>query len=221
MNTSLNITIELHKLFNNLSRYTYPFEENLFNIPSNGIYLKFEKGEEVEGLKRIVRIGTDTGNNQLHSRLFQHFENKNQRRSIFRKNIGRCFLSKENSTYLKYWDLDITSKADKEKNLKYINLDFEQTIEQKISSYIQEKFSFCAFKLNNKADRLFWESKIIATLAQSEIRPSSNWLGNYSPKTKIRQSGLWQVQGLQKPRMTLYELEKLKSIIFNQTGHNI
>ena len=90
MSNNLKISLELHKLLNNLTRYSYPFEENLISIPSNGIYIKFEKGEKIEGLDRIVRIGTHTGNNQLHSRLFQHFENENQRRSIFRKNIGRC-----------------------------------------------------------------------------------------------------------------------------------
>ena len=130
-------------------------------------------------MDRIVRIGTDTGNNQLHSRLFQHFENKNQRRSIFRKNIGRCFLNKDNNPYLKYWELDITSKADKEKNLKYLDFDFENKLEQRISNYIQDNFSFSVFQLDNKEDRLFWESKIVATIAQSGISPTSNWLGNY------------------------------------------
>lgn len=206
---------ELHKIFNDLERFTYPFENRLNEIPNNGIYVKFEKGEKHNQLDRIVRIGTDTGNNQLHSRLFQHFENENQRRSIFRKNIGRCFLNKENNPYLKYWELNITSKADKEKNLKYIDLDFENTIEQKISSYIQRNFSFCIFRVDNKEDRLFWETKIIATIAQSGIRPTSKWLGNNSPKSKIKQYGLWQIQGLMKPPLTLIEFEELKKIIIN------
>ena len=180
-----------------------------------GIYINFEEGEKIEGEDRIVRIGTDTGNNQLHSRLFQHFENENQRRSIFRKNIGRCFLNKENNTYLKYWELPLTSKAEKEKNLKYIDFDFEQKIEQRISSFIQDNFSFCVFQVDNKEDRLFWESKIIATIAQSGIRPTSNWLGNYSPKSKIKQYGLWQIQQLMNPPLTLNEFEKLKDIIIN------
>jgi len=218
MDSNLKMALELHKLFDNLSRFSYPFEKDLFKIPSNGIYIKFEEGEKIEGMDRIVRIGTDTGNNQLHSRLFQHFENKNQRRSIFRKNIGRCFLNKENNKYLEYWELDITSKVDKEKNLKYIDFDFEQLIEQKISNYIQDNFSFCVFQVDNKEDRLFWESKIIATIAQSGIQPTPNWLGNYSPKSKIKQYGLWQIQQLMNPPLTLNEFEKLKNIIVN-TSH--
>jgi hypothetical protein len=218
MDSNFKIALELHKLFNNLTRFSYPFEKELVKIPSNGIYIKFEVGEIIEGMNRIVRIGTDTGNNQLHSRLFQHFENKNQRRSIFRKNIGRCFLHKENNAYLKCWELDITSKADKEKNLKYIDFDFEQLIEQKISDYIQNNFSFCVFQVDDKEDRLFWESKIIATIAQSGIRSTSNWLGKYSPKSKIKEYGLWQVQQLMNPPLTLNELETLKNIV-NNTSH--
>ena len=218
MENNLKIAIELHKLFYNLSRFSYPFEKDLVNIAANGIYIKFEEGETIEGMDRIVRIGTDTGNNQLHSRLFQHFENENQRRSIFRKNIGRCFLKKENNPYLKYWELPITSKAEKEKNFKYIDLDFENKIEQRISSYIQNNFSFCVFRVDNKEDRLFWETKIIATIAQSGIKPTSNWLGNNSPKSKIKQYGLWQIQGLMAPPLTLKEFEELKEIIIN-TNH--
>ena len=111
MENNLKIAIELHKLFHNLSRFSYPFENDLDNIAANGIYIKFEEGETIEGMDRIVRIGTDTGNNQLHSRLFQHFENENQRRSIFRKNIGRCFLKKENNPYLKYWIISFPALA--------------------------------------------------------------------------------------------------------------
>jgi hypothetical protein len=213
MSNNLKISLELHKLFNNLTRYSYPFEKSLIKIPSNGIYIKFEKGEKIESLDRIVRIGTHTGNNQLHSRLFQHFEIENQRRSIFRKNIGRCFLNKGKNPYLKYWNLPSTTKAEKGKNLKYIDFDFESTLEQKVSKYIQNNFSFCVFQVDNKEDRLFWESKIIATIAQSGIKATSNWLGNYSPKTKIKQYGLWQIQGLTKPPLTLIEFEKLKKII--------
>jgi hypothetical protein len=213
MNQNTKIALNLHNLFDQLTKYTYPFEEFLDKIPSNGIYLKFEKGEKFQGLNRIVRIGTHTGENQLHSRLSQHFETENQRRSIFRQNIGRCFLNRDNNPYLKNWDLPITSKVDKEKNLKYLDLDFEKGIEKEISNYIQSNFSFCVFKVDNKIDRLYWESKIIATLAQSAIIPSTNWLGNYSPKSKIKEYGLWQVQGINKPKLTRDEFEKLEKII--------
>ena len=70
-------------------------------------------------------------------------------------------------------------------------------------------------RVDKKEDRLFWETKIIATIAQSGIRPTLNWPGNSSPKSKIKQNGLWQIQGLMKPPLTLKEFEELKEIIVN------
>ena len=200
---------ELHKIFNGLERFTYPFENRLNEMPDNGIYVKFEKGESYNNLDRIVRIGTDTGENNLKKRLIEHFVTENKNRSIFRKNIGRAMLNKDNNSYLNFWELDTTSKADKEKNLKYINVDIEAEIEGEISSYIKTNFSFCVFNVETKEQRLFWESKLISTLAY-QTKPSKNWLGNFSTKEKIKQSGLWQVQGLNKPKLTSDEFDNLK-----------
>ncbi len=203
---------ELHIIFNNLERFTYPFENRLNSIPENGIYVKFEKGEKHNGLDRIVRVGTDTGENNLKKRLREHFITENKNRSIFRKNIGRALLNKENNPYLKYWELDTTSKADKEKNLKLLDLEFEAKMEREISNYIKTNFSFCVFRVETKEQRLFWESKIITTLA-FKTKPSENWLGNFSTKDKIKQSGLWQVQGLKKSKLTNEEFDNLKQLL--------
>lgn len=203
---------ELHKIFNELERFTYPFENRLDEMPDNGIYIKFEKGETYNAFDRIVRIGTDTGENNLKKRLIEHFVTENKNRSIFRKNIGRAMLNKDNNPYLKFWELDTTSKAEKEKNLKYIDVDLEADIEREISSYIKTNFSFCVFNVETKEQRLFWESKLISTLAY-QTKPSRNWLGNFSTKEKIKQSGLWQVQGLNKPKLTIDEFDNLKLLI--------
>jgi hypothetical protein len=208
-----DLNLELHNLFNGLKRYSYPFKQQLGSVPKNGIYIKFEVGEYYNSLDRIVRIGSDKGENQLHSRLFQHFENENQRRSIFRKNIGRCLLAKTKDEYLKYWDLRFTSQLDKEKNRKFVDLNYETKIEKEVSKFIQKNISFCVFEVKDKEERLFWETKIIATIARSNIKPSSTWLGNYCPKEQVKISGLWQVQGLNKPQLTNSEFEKLKRII--------
>jgi len=207
---------ELHKIFNNLKRYSFPFDKFSFEIPKNGIYILFEKAEKFIEFDRIVRVGTHTGNKQLYSRLNQHFINENKNRSIFRKNIGRCFLNKERSPYQSLWELDITSRVERQRNLILLDLEFEKQIEKRISNYIQTNLSFCVFQVDKKEERLFWESKIASTLAQSnEIRPSENWLGNYSPKEKIRSSGLWQVNELNNPVMTEEELNLLSSRVGN------
>lgn len=203
---------ELHKIFNELERFTYPFENRLDEMPDDGIYVKFEKGESYNDFDRIVRIGTDTGENNLKKRLIEHFVTENKNRSIFRKNIGRAMLNKDNNPYLKFWELDTTSRAEKEKNLKYIDVDLEADIEREISSYIKTNFSFCVFNVETKEQRLFWESKLISTLAY-QTKPSKNWLGNFSTKEKIKQSGLWQVQGLNKPKLTIDEFDNLKLLL--------
>ncbi len=203
---------ELIKIFNNFERFSYPFENRLYLIPENGIYVQFEKGEKHNELDRIVRVGTDTGENNLKKRLIEHFITENKNRSIFRKNIGRALLNKENNPYLKYWELDTTSKADKEKNFKLLDHEFEAKFENEISNYIKTSFSFCVFRVETKEQRLFWESKLISTLAFKTI-PSENWLGNFSTKVKIKQSGLWQVQGLNKSKLTNAEFDDFKKLL--------
>lgn len=209
-----SIASRLHILFNEQRRFSFPFKQQINEIPENGIYIIFENGEKFENLDRIVRIGTHTGERQLRSRLNQHFIKENKNRSIFRKNIGRCILNKNRSSYLPLWELDTTSRADKEKNLKLLDLDFEKKIEKKISDYIQTNLTFCIFQVNTKEQRLFWESKIISTLAKSqELKPSKNWLGNYSTKDKIKTVGLWQVNELFKSSLTEEEFEELKKLM--------
>jgi len=209
-----NLVLELHQILNEQKRYSFPFEHFIHEIPKNGIYIIFENGEKYKNLDRIVRVGTHRGNNKLRSRLNEHFIKENKNRSIFRKNIVRCFLNKESNTYLSLWELDITSRADKEKNLKLIDLDFEKKMEKRISNYVQTNLSFCVFQIDTKDDRLFWERKIISTLAKaSDIKSSENWLGNQSTKDKIKVSGLWQVNELYNDSLTELEFDQLKNKI--------
>jgi len=209
-----NIALELCILLNQQRRFSFPFEEHKSIIPRNGIYVIFENGEKFNKLDRIVRVGTHTGTNQLFSRLKQHFIKENKNRSIFRKNIGRCLLTKCNSPYLPLWELDITSTEEKERNLKLLDLEFENKIEKQITNYIQANLSFCVFEIGTKEQRIFWESKIVSTLAKAILfKPSGKWLGNYSSKEKIKSSGLWQVNELYNDSLTMPEFKQLNQII--------
>ncbi|MDI9358761.1 MAG: hypothetical protein QM528_07430 [Phycisphaerales bacterium] len=213
------ILYELHQCLNNKQRFNFPFANNINQMPENGIYICFEKGEKYQTFDRIVRVGTHTGDNQLRSRLNQHFLDENKDRSIFRKNVGRCFL--HNDPYLPIWNLDNTTREARIANEGIRNIPFEQEIEERISKYITQNITFCLIPIDNKEDRLFWESKIASTLAQGEIIPSANWLGNQSPKEEIRTSGLWQVQGLNKPPLTNDELARLFAIIGCPPPNNV
>lgn len=212
-----NFCKELHKILNGMKKYKFPFNEQ--EIPRNGIYILFEKNEFAHGTNRIVRVGTHTGQNQLPSRLQQHFLNENKDRSIFRKNIGRALLNKEKDPFLKHWELDLTTKEAKEKFLASIDLDKQKQVEKQVSKYIQENFGFVVFSVENEEKRLEIESKIISTISLcEECKPSENWLGLFSPKDKIKESGLWLVNELYKQPMSNKEVEELKTIIKNATG---
>ena len=88
----------IHQWFNKIKKHSYPFNEQ--EIPKNGIYILFEKGELAHSTDRIVRIGTHTRDNKLLSRLKMHFVKENKNKSIFRKNIGRALLNKDNNPFI-------------------------------------------------------------------------------------------------------------------------
>lgn len=199
----LHILLRKGRVFN--------FESDINTMPQNGIYVMYEKGEKGHDAERIVRIGTDTGENQLRSRILQHFINENKNRSIFRKNIGRALLNKENSSYLAIWNYDPTSKAKKEQYKAVIDKDFESKIEKQISKYMQQNFYFKLIEVNGKEKRLRLEEKLIGTVSScKKHKPSKQWLGSYSPVEKIKESGLWQVQGLYKAGLTEKDLQEIE-----------
>ncbi|MFA5061083.1 MAG: hypothetical protein WC494_02095 [Candidatus Pacearchaeota archaeon] len=202
----------IHQWFNEMKKFTFPFDKQ--NIPKNGIYILFEKGEFAHSTNRIVRIGTHTGQNQLRSRLFQHFLKENKDRSIFRKNIGRALLNKDKDSFLEKWELDLTTRKAKEKYSGLVDFNKQKEIEKRVTKIIQENFSFVVFQIDDKDKRLNLESKIISTISLcEECKPFENWLGNFSPKEKIRKSGLWLVNELWKTPLNGEDIAELKQIL--------
>jgi len=202
----------IHIWFNGMKKHSFPFNEQ--EIPENGIYILFEKGEFAHSTNRIVRIGTHTGNNQLRSRLFQHFLNENKDRSIFRKNIGRALLNKDKDAFLEQWEIDLTTKDAKNQYSDSIDFDKQKEIEKRVTKFIQDNFSFVVFQVDDKNKRLEIESKIISTVSLcGECKPSEKWLGNFSPKEKIRESGLWLVNELWKTPLSDKDMIELKQML--------
>ena len=203
---------QLHKIFNSLKRISFPFNEE--EIPLNGIYILFEKGEKAHNRDRIVRVGTHTGENQLRSRIKQHFIHENKDRSIFRKNIGRAILNKNKDDFIKQWEIDLTTRDSKDRFSNLIDFEKQKQIEKLVTKYIQENFSFVVFEIEDRDERLKFESKMISSISLcGECKPSCDWLGNYSPKEKIKESALWLVNELYKEPFSKGELEKLKGIL--------
>ncbi len=203
-----DICNRLHRWLNSLPVFSFPFPVE--EIPRNGIYVLFENGEEAHGPKRIVRIGTHTGNDQLRSRLTQHFINENKDRSIFRKNIGRSLLNRNQDAFLEAWNLDLTTRAAKAAHSHRVDFEKQRQVEKRVSERIQKHFRFAVIEVQGKKTRLELESKLISTISLcDDCCPSKEWLGLHSPKRKIRESGLWQVNELYKVPLTSDELGRL------------
>lgn len=213
-----------------MERYSFSnleeFKKLLKEIPENGIYVLFEKGEFGHGVDRIVRVGTHTGKNQLRSRLFQHFVKENKDRSIFRKNIGRALLSKVGDPFLKKWELDLTPHDVRVEHGNSSYIKKQNEIEKRVTNCIQNNFSFVVFGVDDGEKRLALESKIISTVNQcDECKPSNNWLGLFAANQKyqsekvfknclkIKESGLWLVNELGNDPISENELVDLRKCL--------
>ncbi len=199
----------LHAQLEKLPLFKYPFDLN--NLPDNGIYFLYEKGEtwgHGEDKPRIVRIGS-CKNGNFRSRISEHyllderkmnFNSKQaapKERSIFRKNIGRALLNKQKMDYLNIWEIDFTDRKSRKQKAHIRNIKLEKEIEMQITRIIRESFSFRFIELKNAMGSQGLESRLIGTIAQCRLcRPSKNWLGLHSPIDKIQESGLWLVQHL-------------------------
>ena len=205
-----NICNDLHTWLRQLPVFSFPYDET--RIPENGIYILFEKGEFGHGVYRIVRVGTHTGENQLRSRLRQHFLHSNKDRSIFRKNIGRAYLQQSSDPYLSVWELDMTTKQARDLHGKKVHKETQEKVESWISNYMQKNFFFSVIRVDDKHERLALESKIISTVSSCTIcKPSSTWLGLHSTKAKIRESGLWLVNELYKEPLSNADIKRLNN----------
>jgi len=207
-----NICEEIHNTVAKLKIYKFPF--NLEEIYMNGIYVLFEKYEEAHGTARIVRIGTHTGDDNLPVRLKEHFMKENKDRSIFRKNIGRALINKNQYTCLDIWNKDYTSGKNKMEYNKLFESQKEniKSVEEDVSKYMRQFFSFVIIKITDRNERLKYESKLIGTISNcKECNPSANWLGRFSPQIKIKESGLWLTQHLYKNPFSYQEWEEFKN----------
>ena len=217
----------LHGLLEKLPLVRHPFDVN--RLPSSGIYFFYEKGESQSHNKnkpRIVRVGTHNKNN-FRSRISSHYISDSRMvleydkplpkdRSIFRKNIGRAILNKENRRYLKIWDIDFTARDSREKYSHLRDLSLEKRVEERITTLLQDNFSFRFIVLKGEEERKRLERKIIGTLAGCSVCCGSNgWLGRNSPKRKIVESGLWLVQHLKSKGLTPKDMERISQYVDN------
>ena len=138
---------------------------------------------------------------------------ENKDRSIFRKNVGRALLSQAADPLLPMWELDRTSCKERVAHKHKINPDWQLEWEQRVSSYIRQSFTFVILPVAERGERLQLESRLISTVSTCrDCQPSQNWLGASSPKPRIRQSGLWQVNELYKECLSPDELVVIEKL---------
>ena len=213
-------TAELHELCNSMARYrAADLNASILQLlPKNGIYVIFEAGECAFGLDRIVRIGTHTGNNQLPSRLKQHFIAQNKDRSVFRKHVGAALLLKtgDSEHFLPQWSMDFTTHASRENPANYYGVTYEakkREVEAQVTAYMHECMSFAVFPVATKEERLYLEEKLISTLSWcTECRASAVWLGNFAKSVQIRKARLWNVNGVFKDGDTWLNEDDMQNI---------
>jgi hypothetical protein len=196
----------------------FPFQPE--KLPDNGIYFFYEKGEtwgHGGPLPRIVRIGTHKEGN-FKSRISEHFLLDDRKmnfdsdhpapheRSIFRKNIGRALLTRDNDEYLKVWEYEFTKRLTRQNFSHLRDVDKEKQIEAEITRILRQTFSFRYIAIQGQERRMGTEGlerALIGTVAGCHsCRPSPGWLGHHSPKEKVRTSGLWLAHHLRAAPIT-------------------
>jgi len=198
----------LHQIVSKFPRFKADF--NPTDIPFNGIYFLFERGESYKEYDRIVRIGTHRGQNNLAKRILKLLVTPNKDSSIFRKHIGRCILRRDNDPFVDLWEIDLIPKANREKYAHLINMETLSSVETDVSRYMTENISFSVISVFQQSDRMLYEGRLITTVAQcSECRPSTNWLGLHHPNSIIATTGLWNIQGRNEHALTEEEIETL------------
>ncbi len=121
--------------------------EDLARVSDNGIYVLFENGEPGHDGKRVVRVGTHRGQNNLPGRIRKHLYKTDKDRSIFRKHVGCCLLAKVGDPFLAQWEIDLTTKASCASNEGKVDKIRLQEVEADVTRDMVENFSFAVLML--------------------------------------------------------------------------
>jgi hypothetical protein len=171
---------DLHHLAQELPRIRYPFEPT--NLPGNGIYLLFEAGETGHGADRITYIGSHDVAGGLAERLARHFQ-PNRAQSILRKHIGEALLRARgaSSALLQAWTSEHRDG---------------HRFEVDVDTYLRNRVSLVVLPVElSDIDRLRQEAAWIRLVSGCQVcRSAENWLGRHSPKPRIANGKLWNVQ---------------------------
>ncbi len=200
--------------------------------PTRGVYFFYERSEARSGTgagQRVVRVGTHGlkigSQSTLWSRLSQHRGSSrsgigNHRGSIFRLLLGKAIAKRSDIPLPESWGVAGTAReAARKLSVDRVAInEAEAGIEARVSEYIGQ-MPFLWLNVNDapgpNSSRGLIERNAIALLSgyssPASDRPSTEWLGHYSDRERVRRSGLWNnhhVDGTYDPAF-LDELESL------------
>ncbi len=176
--------------------------------PKQGVYFFFEPDEFRIGgdALRVVRVGTHAvscrSKTKLWNRLSTHrgtvkSGGGNHRGSVFRLQIGRALLSRDDNLTLTPDTWGSGSNAPRSTK------DREHPVEIEVSRFIRS-MPFIWIRAEDspgkQSIRAYVESNAIRLLScisdsgASSDQPSPNWLGHHAQHKTIRTSGLWNVR---------------------------
>jgi hypothetical protein len=169
--------------------------------PARGVYFFFEPGEmrRASDTPRVVRVGTHAVSkgsvSSLWGRLRSHrgipSGGGNHRGSIFRLHIGAAML-KNLAGESDSWGVGQAASRETKQR--------EHWLEVKVSEYLGSmSLLWLAIEdvPSSVSDRAFIERNTIALLSNRERPldpPSASWLGHWSTRPSIRNSGLWNIR---------------------------
>lgn len=172
--------------------------------PRRGVYFFREPGEFRAGrpnVARVVRVGTHAvsagSRSTLWSRLRAHRggadSSGNHRGSIFRLHVGAALLARDGS-HLPTWSVGSSAP----KSVRMTEVEHEQRVSAHIGA-MTVLWVDVPDEPGPGSARAYIERNAIALLSNYRAPvdpPSAAWLGRYSPRSEIRDCGLWNLNYL-------------------------
>lgn len=155
---------DLHQLLHGTQchRFPPPFSD----LPLNGVYFIFERGQRAhDGVKRIVRIGSHRGWNNLAPRLWQHITPHG--RSSFRWDVGAAILEAQLPGF-EHVPEDVWAHCDRVARKSPHEDQWVEPLDQfetQLSAFIAEQFTFSAIGTVNPTEALELEKACIGIVA--------------------------------------------------------
>jgi hypothetical protein len=180
-------------------------------LPLNGIYFFFERGElalcDGRTVDRIVRVGTHRGYGRFRTTIRQHYGHVGSRGSdggvtVFRKHVAAAILRRADPHERGLGDW----LTDGGEHFPELNA--------QVNGVLCSTFTFACLHVDEASERLRLESGLIALLAQHPLGgPSRRWLGRHAVTNEIRSSGLWNTRHLDDDPLPAADLSRIDCLV--------